>query len=219
MGAERERYEAWLKTWRGVRTAEEEAEVLAVADAYDAAMERHDLSSERLKVIVDAASSRRSLLWQNATGMLARLAVRWRIAADAVRYMFQDRQSHVRFAALCCVTLQMPSEIIEDLLRRGLTDKSSRVRWKAAQRIGEFNKTDLLPELEATFASETNAKARPEIELELLLLRDGYIVSPSTPSRFEVCVRTSHGIRGRFVSAAEMNQKGLATIVAELRDT
>jgi hypothetical protein len=114
MGKQRDRFETWFARWRGVRTPEEEAAVLGVADAYDAAVESGKLSADRLSKVVDAASSPRALLWENATELLAGLSVRWESAARAITEMSQSRQSHVRFAALCCLLPDTPAVITAD---------------------------------------------------------------------------------------------------------
>jgi HEAT repeat protein len=217
MGKQRDRFEAWFARWRGVRTPDEEAAVLAFADAYDAAVQSGKLSPDQLATVVDAASSPRALLWMNATELLADLAIRWEIAAQVVAKMFASRQSHIRFAALCCLRADTPMKISNGLLRNGLIDKSSRVRWKAAQKIGDLERNELLPELEAAFSSEKNAKARREIELHLRLLRDGHIVKPSTPSGFDVTVRIKGGILSGHVTREAMQEKGIDAIAAELR--
>src|SRR5258706_6661383 len=101
----------------------------------------------------------------------------------------------------------MSAAITHRLLRNGLTDRSARVRWKAAEKIGTFERKELLPQLQAAYASETNSKARAEIEFELRLLRDGYIVEPSTPSGFDVTVRTKNGICSGYVTDDVMREK------------
>jgi hypothetical protein len=131
--------------------------------------------------------------------------------------MFESKQSHVRFAALCCLLPNTPGDITHRLLRGGLSDKSSRVRWKAAQMVGDFERKEFLPELEAAFSRETNLKARGEIELHLRLLRDGHIVKPSEPAGFYVTVRVKNGISSGYVTEEAMKEKGVDAVAAELR--
>jgi hypothetical protein len=120
---------------------------------------------------------------------------------------------------LCCLLPDTPANISDRLLRNGLTDKSSWVRWKAAEKIGTFERKDLLPPLEAAYSAEKNPKARAEIELEMRLLRDGHIVKPGTPSGFYVTVRMKNGIRSGYVTEEAMQQKGIQAIAAELRSS
>jgi hypothetical protein len=217
MGKQRERFESWFRRWRGVRTRQEEAALLKVADAFDAAVASDELTAKQLKIVVQAASSARALLWMNATELLGAMAVRWTIAADAVVQMSANRQSHVRFASLCCLRDKTPRAVIRQLLQEGLADKSSRVRWKAAQKVHDFERKDLLPQLNAALTRETNAKARAEMELHLRLLRDGYIAERSDRSGFYVTVGFKGSISSRFVSRELMKEKGVDAIATEVR--
>lgn len=217
MGTQRERFETWFPKRRGSREPRFEAALLDVADAYDAIEASEDLAPKHLKVIVDAASHQRALLWENATELLGKLSERWRLAAEAIEQMFASRQSHVRFNALCSLTSKTPCDTVDRLLRAGLADKSSRVRWKAAQQAGRFGKTELVPELESAMAAETKEKARAQISLELCLLRDGHIVEPAPDSGCYVTVRVKRGIRTGYISDGEMKAKGIERIAAEFR--
>jgi len=217
MDKQRDIFETWFARWRGVRTPAEEAAVLAFADAYDRAIESGNLQPEQLNEVVAAASSSRALLWKNAVDLLARLAVRWEAALDAVETMFASKQSQVRFAAICCLRADTPVIVANRLLLQGLTDKSSRVRWMAAQKASDFDRKELLPHLEAAFSIENNAKARRSIDFHLRLLRDGYIVENSTPAGYYFTVRIKDGIVSRYVTDEAMKTNGIDAIAAEMR--
>jgi hypothetical protein len=218
MGTQRDRFEAWLKRWRGQRTPDEEAALLRVADAVDRAMQTGKLSADDLKTIVAGASHKRAMLWENTTSLLSALAERFHSAADAIRSMFASRDGQARFAAICCIDRESHAERFEDLLTPGLVDKSSRVRWKAAEIIGRFERKGLLPQLERACLAETNAKAKNVIEFEFTLIRDGYLVKPSEPSGYFVTVRYNHGIRSGYITEEAMHEKGAPAIAHELRD-
>src|SRR6478735_4143963 len=96
-GPQHEHYAAWFERRRGPRDLNAEADLLAVADAYDEAMQSGTLSPERLQRVVKGASDSRALLWNNATDLLMNLSGKWPAAADAIAMMFQSRKAHVRF--------------------------------------------------------------------------------------------------------------------------
>ncbi len=217
MGKQRTRFEAWFARWRGVRTPQEEAAVLEVADAYDGINKTNLLTPAQLAVIVRAASSPRALLWMNAIELLSDLTTRWEAATGAAAEMFASRHSHVRFAALCCVNRDMAIGVANRLLRGGLEDKSSRVRWKAAEKICDLDRKEFLPQLEGALLREKHPKARASIEFDLRLLRDGYIIRPGSPSGFNVTVRVKDGISSSFVTDEIMQAKGVDAVAAELR--
>lgn len=157
------------------------------------------------------------MLWNNATDLLMKLSGRWPAAADAIATMFSSTQAHVRFAALCSLGSQTPVAVTDTLLKAGLRDKSSRVRWKAADRADRLERRNLVPEITAALAVESDDKARRSIELDLRMLRDGYWVKPESPGRSAVTARRYNGIASRTVTDDELRDKGLEAILAELR--
>ena len=217
LGPQHERYAAWFEHRRGPRDPQEEAALLAVADAYDAAMQIGTLSTEQLQRVVEGASSRRALLWNNATYLLMMLSGRWPAAADAIVSMSRNRQAHVRFAALCSLGRETPAAITDAALKAGLCDRSSRVRWKAADQANRLERANLVAEIIAAMAAETDDKARGSIELHLRMLRDGHWVRPESPGWSSVTARRHDGIASRSVSDEELRSKGLESILAELR--
>lgn len=216
-GPQHERYAAWFERRRGPRDARDEADLLAVADAYDAAIQSGTLSAEQLQRVVEGASSSRALLWNNATDLLMRLSGRWPAAADAIAAMFGSRQAQVRFAALCSLGRETPAAVTDALLKAGLRDKSSRVRWKAVDRANQFERRNLLPEITAALAAESDEKVRRSMELDLRMLRDGHWVRADAPGWSSVTARLRNGIASRTVSDDEFRAKGLEAILAELR--
>ena len=217
MRTQRARFEAWFERRRGPRDPQLEAALLLVADAYDAVDASGELSPDHLDLIVETASSSHALLWHNGTELLGSLSEKWPLAGEAIRRMFGSRKSHVRFSALCSLTGKTPRAVVIPLLRAGLVDKSSSVRWKAADKAGVFGIRNLVPDLTAALASEPNEKARKEIELELRLLRDGYVLQPDSPSGYDLTVRVKNGICGRWISEKELKARGIETLAAELR--
>ena len=216
-GPQHRLYVEWLQHLRGPRDNQLEAELLGMADACDAAFESGELSAEQLQVLINGASSPRALLWSNAVELLLKCSGRWTVATDAIATMFRSRKAHVRFAALCSLGPEPPVEVTDALLSGGLRDKSSRVRWKAADRANALERRHLVPEITAALAAESDNKVRPSMELSLRMLRDGHWVEPHSPGWVTVTARRHNGISSRFVSDGELQTKGLERILEELR--
>jgi hypothetical protein len=216
-GPQHEHYSAWFERRRGPRDAQDEADLLAVADAYDAALQSGTLSAEQLQRVVGGASSSRALLWNNATNLLMKLSGKWPAAADAIAAMFRNRKSHVRFAALCSLGRETPVAVTDALLRAGFRDKSSRVRWKAVDRANVLERRNLVPDITAALAAESDDKTRRSMEPDLRMLRDGHWVRPESPGWFSVTARRHDGTASRTVSDDELKTRGLEAILAELR--
>jgi hypothetical protein len=216
MGKQRIRFEKWFPT-RKPRAPELEANLLAIADAFDSARERGTLNSEQLALIVDGASSEKALLWMTSVDILGALSKDWPEAVEAIVAMSKDRNSQVRFNAICCLQVGIPNDAINSILKAGLIDKSSQVRWKAADQAEKLDKVDFIPDLTAAFAAEKNKKTREAIEHHLLLLRDGYILQSQEDGSFFVTARTKGGCTGRGVTAEELKTKGVNMIADEIR--
>lgn len=216
-GPQHEHYAAWFERRLGRRDAKAEADLLAVADAFDDAMQSGTLSCEQLQRVVEGASDSRGLLWNNATDLLMKLSGKWPAAADAIAAMFQSPKANIRFAALCSLGRDTPVAVTDALLKAGLSDRSARVRWKAVDRADTLERRNLVPEITAALAVESDDKARRSMELDLRMLRDGHWVRPESPQRIRVTARLHNGIASKTVSEDELQTKGLEAILAELR--
>jgi hypothetical protein len=202
---------------RGPRDPQDEAALLAVADAYDAVQRSGLLSKQQLRTVVDGASNNRMLVWAGSTDLLMALSAQFAEVAAAILNMSQHRQAHVRFNALCCLGKKTPTDTVHAVIKAGLIDKSSRVRRKAADRAHTLRAVELVPEITAALKAEKHDKTRATIEFELRLLRDGFIVNVSDDGQFDVTVSYPGGICGRTVSAKEMKSRGMEAVVADMR--
>src|SRR5689334_16468749 len=97
-GPQHENYASWFEQRLGARDAKTEADLLTVADAYDAAIQAGMLSSEQLQRVVEGASDVRTMLWSNASYLLMNLSSKWPAAAEAIATMFQNKKARIRFA-------------------------------------------------------------------------------------------------------------------------
>ncbi len=103
MGSTRSSFEPWIETSLRPRYPELEAPLLAAIDAFDAIQEQNRVSLELLGPIIDAASSSRRPLYENATEFLGALTGRFEEAREAVTRMSRDPKSQVRFNAILSV--------------------------------------------------------------------------------------------------------------------
>jgi hypothetical protein len=155
----------------------------------------------------------------NASELLQALSARWPAATSgAILDLLASKKAHARFAGLCSTTRHTEPELLRTILRRGLKDKSARVRRKAADRLERLERRDLLPDLEQAMRLEKNAKTRRALQFHQRMLGDGYIVEDRAGGQISVWVRTSEGYSGREVDAATVDEKGIAAVVAELRE-
>jgi hypothetical protein len=85
----------------------------------------------------------------NAVDFLGLLTETWPQAAETVLTMSKNSKAHVRFNAICCLKPGTTQTVVNTVLKSGLADKSSRVRWKAAEKTEQLEMVNLLPELTA----------------------------------------------------------------------
>ena len=70
MQTQRDRFQPWLENYLRPRYPELEAPLMAAVDAFDAVLQTGELLPERLRPIVDAVSSSRGPLYENASGFM-----------------------------------------------------------------------------------------------------------------------------------------------------
>ena len=194
------------------------SEVLPAGAAYDRAQQTGELTETDLATIVDAAAHPRLLVAMNASELLQALSARWPAAiSHAIDDLLGSAKAHARFAALCSTTKHTEPEVLRTMLQRGLTDKSARVRWKAADRAERLERRDLLPDLERAITAEKNAKTRSTLQYHQRMLRDGYAAEDRAGGRVSIWLRTPQGYSGHDVDASAVKERGIASVVAELR--
>ena len=200
------------------RYPELEVPLVAAIDAFDVILSANELAPHQLRPIVDAVSSSRRPLYENASGFMKTLSAKWPEVNAAILAMSRSSKAHVRFNAILCLGNSTPADIIEKVLKSGLLDKSSRVRGKAADWIGRLRRRELVGELAAALSVEHDQKARSTIEFELRLLRDGYILEPEKDGGYRVTVHTDNGgVRSDPVDEVSLRTRGIDAIASELR--
>jgi hypothetical protein len=212
----RDYFEPWLRDRLRQRYPELEAPLVRAIDAFDAIEDKKCISSELLAPIVEAASSPRTPLWENAIDLLGRLGTQYAEAREAVIAMAQHSRSNVRFNAICCLRKSTPAAMTLQVLREGLCDRSARVRWKAADKALSLRLQEIVPELEQAYAVEKNPRGKTEISFALKMLRDGYILERWPDGTCQVTTFISNGVSGRNVSESELQRRGIQAIVAEI---
>lgn len=171
---ERAKYETFVRLAReqGAANAHVDPVLLVAADAYDAATACGAPSSEQIRMLVDAASHPLERVWLDGVRILMRASEQWNEAAQAILIMSKSNLAHVRFNAICSLGPKTPSTIIDAVSRAGLTDRSARVRWKAADRAASLQQFHLEPDIEAAIKEERSAKALRSMTYDLQRLRN-----------------------------------------------
>jgi HEAT repeat protein len=110
--------------------------------------------------VVLGVSSHRVPVYETASYVLGDLAVYSSEALQALIELSHSTDSGVRHNALLCLTNEMSQEVVHEMLIRGLRDRSSRVRRKAADWAGRLGCHAVLPAMQEALKVEKKAETR-----------------------------------------------------------
>lgn len=122
--------------------------------------DRSQITSAVLQATIRAVSSHRVPIYECASSILEELAVFNSSAMNAIADLSKSPDARVRHNALLCLNTEQPIARVQEILRVALSDRSSRVRRKAADWIGRLRQGDLLPALEEALDVEQHAETR-----------------------------------------------------------
>ena len=152
----------WALSHPGIK-GEQRRLLLAALDSFESLVGAPTISPEELAVIVEAARCR----WVAAGGIggcaLAKLACQHRAAEEAFRELMASRKSHERFRAVDSLSVGMPSSLIQEVLTRGLNDRSKVVRLCAARKCDTLQLRETLPELVRRVEVEPDPEVRRQL--------------------------------------------------------
>src|SRR5205823_4394246 len=113
---------------------------------------------------VDAARCRWVQVWTTGGDALADLAHKYSAAQDAFRQLMESPKRNERFQTIYCLRPGMPKSLLQELLYRGLNDRSKRVRTRAAQNCDTLLLREMLPELCRRAAIESDPEVKRALE-------------------------------------------------------
>ena len=173
-----------------------------------------------IESVVDAASDKRAAVYEIGSTVLGELAESDHRAMSAIQKMALSEHAHVRHNALLCLTNETARSAALAIMRGALSDKSSRVRCKAADWAGRLKAQALVPDLARAMLAEAHHETRRVMNNELRLLRDGYITQPTEGGGTAVTFDASPGGRiTRWVKNELIDQIGIEAVVKRLSAT
>jgi len=216
MSTERERVQEWVSGYVQQHVPRLVLPCLCAADTFDRAAAADTLSHDDVKVLAEAARDRSSLLSEYAASLLGRLAERFPLARKAILELSKDRRLRARINALVALEGIRPSDLHVTVSRAALTDRSSRVRELAADKIRGWRLTQLLPDIEQAIACESDDALRGTLIFQRDLMRNGYSVAAANGGFHVTCQAAGSGLTSTWVREEEFQLKGIAAIAREL---
>jgi hypothetical protein len=184
-------YREWLR--RRWEDEAKKAPAFRALDVYESLTSREDVTAEEIAPVVDAARSPYFVSWGIGFRFLCRLGARYDVARQAMRGLAQASYAELRVRALASLHDRLPKEFSIELARRGLADRSRRVRTASGNVCLQLLLTELLPELEEAARAESHPETKLGLESSVGLLRDAFFLYPLPNGRRSLTVRISDG--------------------------
>jgi hypothetical protein len=189
--------------------------LLAALDSFETLVGAVKVSPEELTAIIEAARCR----WVAAGGVgghaLADLACQHPAAQEAFREMMASRKSSDRFRAVDSLSAGMPTALVQDVLARGLRDRSKGVRLCAARKCDTLRLRGMLPELERRAEAEPDPEVKRQFEFHAAMIRDGYLVEREEGGAIYLCVRARNGWSSQEISQDDIDNGLVPGLVAQ----
>ena len=207
----------WVREYLQPRYPELVPSYLKATEIVDSALKSGFLAPDHMDLLSSFARSPRSPLGENVASMIGVLADHFEVARDAVRTLASNAKLHARVNALVALSSHARSGLHNEILSAALTDRSSKVRELAADKIMGFGLRELLPEIESAIEREEKTKTRATLEWERDLLRDGFRAIDQSNGSIRITCRTKGGVISTSFSNGEFETKGREWIAKHRR--
>ena len=214
------------RDWVRLRPDDRAKKMLAESalDTFEALANQEMIEADRLAPVVDAARSPYFVAFDIGMHFLCRIAAMHEVARSAMRNLLASGKAQVRVNLIRVVHDRLPKEFCIELIRRGLTDRSKRVREVAAEQARILLLHELLPDLQQSEENEDDAKMKFAMNGAIALIRDGYFVNTHPDGSKSLVVRISDGYPAHFFSPgpgyclqANIDERNPQAAAAEIR--
>lgn len=211
MVTHRESAKRWLTEVIEPRCPELLPPIHAVMDAADRIEEQRCVTEADLDAILFGIRSSRLPLYEYTSNVVSRLTADFEEVRAVLVELSEDKSAQVRFNTILCLGKESPPALAEQIVRKGFTDRSTKVRTKAADWMLRLRLKSLVPDLEEAILHESNAKVRSAMEFTLGLVRDKYLLRPSHDG-YDLIIQ-SEGILSRSITQQQLDDEGIEAIV------
>jgi hypothetical protein len=215
-------YREWLRERREDRSKKRLAEL--ALDTFEALANQQSIQAYHLAPIIEAARSPYLVAWDIGMHFLCRLAAAHEVALDAMRNLMACRMFRVRVNLIAVLHDRLPKEFCIEIIRRGLADKSKRVREVAAGQARVLILHELLPELCRCAEGEVEAEMKLAMICAIALIRDRYFVYSRPDGSQAFVVRISDGYPAALLypgpawcTQADIDERGPKAVAEEIR--
>jgi hypothetical protein len=186
---------------------------LGAVEAFDHLITRKRILSEDLAPILKAVQHTSRVVADVGAERLMGLAEKHNIVLDTLRELFESGKSKDRFMIIAYLIETLPRDFLLDIVGKGLSDKSTQIRWKAAQACGSIGLKELLPLMENRLSLEKSANALHALKTSIGILRDGYYLYYSGGHPWLTIKKASGRIVSMGLRQEQIDKEGLQVIV------
>jgi hypothetical protein len=212
MNVQETRY--WVQSHPRI-TDEQRRLIFAALDSFELLVGTPTVSPEDLAAIMEAARCPWVAVGDIGGRALAELAGRHQAAQDAFRVMIASRKSSERLQAVDHLSARMPTSLNQEILRRGINDRSKSVRLCAARKCDRLHLREMLPELEQRVEVEPAPELKQRLEFHIAMIRDGYLIERKEDGEIQLCVRKRNGWSWQEISQEDIDNGRVLSLVAE----
>jgi hypothetical protein len=141
------------------------------------------------------------------------LAEKHPVVLNVLRKLFSSKKNNERFIVIAYLRSNFPREFLLEIVSKGVTDRSSFIRWKAAQVCGHKGLKELLPLIESRLSDETNDNALYELKSSIGLLKDGYYLHYTDGHPWLTIKKITGQIISLYLNQEQIDKEGLSAIV------
>ena len=186
-----------MSHWHGwLAACDEPEERTAFSHAAVEAFERltpGEVDADDLSPIIRAAFQRWKLVYESGLSLLMYAAAREPAAQDALRELVESRRCETRYRVIACLSTCLPHSLLMNLLRRGLDDRSHRVRRISAQQAGSLRLMEMVGTLRSKLNDETHPRVRDTLIRSAAFLTKGHVVESNGSDSWTLIIGTPAG--------------------------
>ncbi len=191
---------------------------LNALEAFECLITRESIQAEDLAPILRAAQDTSTLVADFGIVRLMELAEKHNIVLDTLRELFASTKLKDRFVVIASLRCALPRDFLLEMVSKGLTDRSGKIRWKAAQVCGGLGLKELLPLMESRLSVEKNSDASYELKCSTGILKEGYYLHHTKEGHLWLTVKKTSGqIVTRGLKREQIDKEGLAAIVERMK--
>jgi hypothetical protein len=193
--------------------------IFKALDAWDAAAVDSTNTLKQLDPILQAAKHPNLSTRRIGLSLLILLAQIHEAAQQGLLSLLDCKRAVTRWQCITHIDYyrvkDLPSEFIEQIIRKGIDDRLPRTRQAAGDLLMRYQRKDLISLLENRLSVEKDAETVKSFQFVIPLVRDGYFLEESPEGELRLTRWTPYSIAGGPISKEDATPERIKKIIAE----